>query len=214
MYTELTGNASFWATLLEIDRKLLDIAIDGACIYCGGALHLSHYPRKVRGLDAAADAWFGTRFSTCCGRCRRRHTPLSVRFMGRRLFAFVVVVLASMEAAASCASARTLKRWRTYWTEHLPCLAVWRLVQSRFVPGLEVEQLPKSLVERCEPTELEQSAQGLLRALAMLLPLSRWQGELTVFDGGLSKPVLTQSMLILGEYQGLLQIRSASELNS
>ena len=214
MYTEIVWNVSFWSCLVKIDQKLLELAIDRSCIHCGKPLHISHFPRKVRGLDAAAEPFFKNRFSTCCAHCRRRHTPLSVRFMGRRVYAFVVVILACMRALADAASPRTLGRWTTWWTQGLPCLAVWRLVQSRFVGGLQVERLPASLVERCEQQELQPSAQGLLRTLAMLLPLSRWQGQLTVFDSGISRPVLTQSMLIAAEYQDPLGQCRVPESNS
>ena len=49
-----------------------------------GPLHQAHYERKPR--DAPL-IWMEekSRFSFCCGHCRRRCTPASVRFLGRRV---------------------------------------------------------------------------------------------------------------------------------
>ncbi len=69
------------------------------------------------------------RFSLCCARegCRRRHTPPSVRFMGRRVYAGLVVVLVSamihglkpervqLLREALGIDRRTLERWRQWW---------------------------------------------------------------------------------------------------
>ena len=68
------------------------------CRYCGGPLHRGDYPRKPRGgLSPSAAEAFGRRFSLCCGRegCRRRATPPSVRFLGRRVYVGAVVIVAS-----------------------------------------------------------------------------------------------------------------------
>ena len=48
-----------------------------------GALHSATYPRKPHGLapELRADV---RRYSLCCCRCRRRVTPPSARFFGRR----------------------------------------------------------------------------------------------------------------------------------
>jgi hypothetical protein len=55
-------------------------------------LHRSDYDRKPRG----GPQW-EVRFSFCCAQegSRRRHIPPSVRFMGRRVYAGLVVVLVS-----------------------------------------------------------------------------------------------------------------------
>ncbi len=214
MYTEIVADASFLQVLLQIDRRLLEVAKKCGCAHCSSTLHISHYPRKIRGLSVDADPVFAVRFSLCCGHCRRRHTPPSVRFMGRRVYAFVAVIVACVQACIAAASVRSVRRWRRWWTERLPCLAVWKHVQSRFVPGIDVEQLPKALLDRCEPVAGQCSSQGMLRMLALMLPLSRSEGQSTIADGGLPREMLAQSMLIFGEYQDLLSIRSASELNS
>ncbi len=55
------------------------------CPGCEGPLHRGDYERKPRGaLVAAASEAFRVRHSLCCGWCRRRALPPSVRFLGRR----------------------------------------------------------------------------------------------------------------------------------
>lgn len=75
----------------------------GGCVVCGGALHRSNYPRKARGFGPGIDAEClagepgpDLRLSFCCERegCRTRHTPASVRFLGRRVYAAIFVVVA------------------------------------------------------------------------------------------------------------------------
>jgi hypothetical protein len=48
-------------------------------------------------MGRAAES-FDRRFSLCCGRegCRRRATPPSVRFLGRRVYVGAVVIVASV----------------------------------------------------------------------------------------------------------------------
>ena len=109
-------------------RDLTEEARLKGCLLCGGKLHRSDYDRKPRG----GPQW-EVRFSFCCAQegCRRRHTPPSVRFMGRRVYAGLVVVLVSAmihglkpERVQCLREAlgidrRTLERWRQWWLGHL-----------------------------------------------------------------------------------------------
>jgi hypothetical protein len=78
--------------LEKVDSDLTQETRLKGCLLCGGKLHRSDYDRKPRG----GPQW-DLRFSLCCAKegCRRRHTPPSVRFMGRRVYAGLVVVLVS-----------------------------------------------------------------------------------------------------------------------
>jgi TniQ len=78
--------------LEKVDVDLTEEARQQGCARCGGKLHRSDYDRKPRG----GPQW-ELRFTLCCARegCRRRHSPPSVRFMGRRVYAGLVVVLVS-----------------------------------------------------------------------------------------------------------------------
>jgi hypothetical protein len=104
---------------------------------------------------------FCLRHSLCCGRrgCRKRSTPPSVRFLGRRVYLGVVVLIASFWAHGLSAlkealpitgvPARTLERWGGWWREQLPRLPVWFDLRARFVPPPPTEAaLPWSLVNR------------------------------------------------------------------
>ena len=110
--------------LEKVDADLTEEARLKGCLLCGGKLHRSDYDRKPRG----GPQW-EVRFSFCCAQegCRRRHTPPSVRFMGRRVYAGLVVVLVSAmihglkpERVRCLREAlgidrRTLERWRQWW---------------------------------------------------------------------------------------------------
>lgn len=70
---------------------------------CGGPLRAGNFPRKPRGaLIAPAGEAFLVRFSLCCGRegCREHATPPSLRFLGRRVYLGVVVIVTSLVAQA------------------------------------------------------------------------------------------------------------------
>ena len=90
------------------------------------------------------------RFSLCCAKegCRRRHTPPSVRFMGRRVYAGLVVVLVSAmihglkpERVQRLREVlgidrRTLERWRQWWLGLFVESSFWREARARFMPPL------------------------------------------------------------------------------
>ncbi|WP_245731956.1 hypothetical protein [Thiocapsa roseopersicina] len=80
--------------LLHIDEDLAEAAREAGCPACGGTLHQADYPRKPRGCPEPWREAFATRRSFCCAQCRRRLTPRSVRFLGRRVYLGLIVVLA------------------------------------------------------------------------------------------------------------------------
>src|ERR1019366_8551756 len=133
MVEQLRLGREFFAFLTTIDEKIMLLVAAGRCSRCGGPLHRGDYERKPRGaLLAPAGAEFVTRFSLCCGRegCRKRATPPSVRFLGRRVYLGAVVILASaiaiavvMSSAAGRATGvppRTLRRWARWWRSSFP----------------------------------------------------------------------------------------------
>lgn len=86
----------FFVLLERIDQEIVRQVADGGCPRCDGPLHRGDYPRKPRGgLLARAGEAFNRRFSLCCGWCRARCLPPSVRFLGRRVYLEAVVVLAT-----------------------------------------------------------------------------------------------------------------------
>ena len=174
--------SGFWLVLLRIDEDLAEIARQKGCS-CGGHLHRANYPRKPRGgptKDLAEEyAW---RLSFCCERegCRKRVTPASVRFLGRKVYLGAVVVLvAAMRQGASPrrvrvlaelfdVDPRTIARWQVFWREQFPQTAFWRFERGRFLPMIQAVDLPRALLEvflRQAP-DPDQGWQRLLRFLS------------------------------------------------
>jgi len=159
MYHVLLRDASFWDFLFQVDEQLAEAACKAGCP-CGGRLHRASYPRKPRGGCANLPESYGHRLSFCCDRdgCRKRMTPPSVRFLGRRVFLGAVVVLvATMRQGPSPrrvrelsqlfgVDRRTIARWRDFWREHFPQTALWRLMRGRFIRRV-IAELPRAFFE-------------------------------------------------------------------
>jgi hypothetical protein len=79
--------------LEKVDADLAQEACQKGCLFCRGKLHRADYGRKPRG----GPQW-DRRYSFCCAEedCRRRRTPESVRFLGRRVYAGLVVALVTV----------------------------------------------------------------------------------------------------------------------
>ena len=78
--------------LIAIDREIAEATRKKGCD-CGGALHQSNYPRSPFGLSAEFRIAYEERFSFCCADCRKRTTPSSVRFFGRRWYPAPLLLL-------------------------------------------------------------------------------------------------------------------------
>jgi len=199
----LTGG-SVGRLLGHCDAELAEKCRLQGCLLCGGALHRAFYPRKPRGLFEAEWAE-SRRHSFCCGRegCRKRHTPPSVRFLGRRVYVGVVVVLVSaLRHGVTPArfevlreklgiDRRTAERWRRWWLEEFSTSRVWRAARGCFKAAFSETRLPLSLCEAFGVEELEgwvagRGEQGerrnrLLNLLGFLSPLS---GSAHLFERG------------------------------
>ena len=153
----LLGDPKFFTLLLRIDHDLAEQVRAGRC-RCGGALHRADYPRKPRGGPPQVRAECASRLSFCCAVCRGRTTSMSVRFLGRRVYLGLAVVLQSARPGGPTAAAaarldlgvdrRTLGRWRTWWREQFPLTPLWCSACALVMPPLSVALLPASLVER------------------------------------------------------------------
>ena len=86
-------NSTIHLLLVKIDNDFAEDAIKAGCLFCGGKLHQADYPRTPHGLSEADAAHYQFRRSLCCGSCRKRHTPPSVRFFGRRWYVTSVFIL-------------------------------------------------------------------------------------------------------------------------
>jgi hypothetical protein len=182
LWQKLLRDSSFFLALLLFDRDLAERYRKEGCV-CGGKLHRAAYFRKPRGEPFGLPEGFCVRESFCCCRegCRRRVTPPSLRFLGRRVYLSAVVVVVSTmvdgitekRAAAMRelvgVSRRTLHRWRRWWRESFVRTEFWRVTRARFSPPVEEQRLPASMLERVgrrgEPS-------GVLVVLELLKPLT------------------------------------------
>ena len=182
MYHKLLTNPSFFPLLLKYDLDLAEQAREAGCP-CSGALHRSDYPRKPRGGPEDLGFVFTRRISFCCAEegCRKRKTPSSIRFLGRRVYLMVVVVLVSAmcqgisakrkkvlaEKIGACR--RTLERWQVWWRDAFVASAFWKKEKGRFTPPIPIDSLPGSLLERFNE---DVESINIRRALAFLSPLT------------------------------------------
>lgn len=174
---------NFHALLLRIDLDLVEQAQREGCPHCGGGLHRADYPRKPWRVSRQAERCYERRFSLCCERdgCRRRTTPGTVRFLGRRRYTAVMMILVSALShgvtkrrgerlrQALGVSRRTLTRWRQWWREAFVASPFWRTARTRLASALEPRPLPAALLEAFEGRSRRQR---LLELLLFLAPLS------------------------------------------
>ena len=164
----------------------VDLAAAGrapGCRGCGGRLHVANYERKPRcGPGAPPPEGFELRLSFCCGRegCRRRSTPPSVRFLGRRVYIGAVVVLVGAlrngptpKRSAELqrlfrVSARALDRWRRWWRETFPPSRFRTSLRGRLASPVDAETLPASLLDRLGGAETP----AVVALLRLLQPVS------------------------------------------
>jgi hypothetical protein len=108
LYQAVLADAKFHEQLLVFDRDLSVTARAAGCHLCGGALHSAQFARKPRGCPAGLSQAYGPRFSFCCAAdgCRKRMTPPSLRFLGRKVYLATVVTLIS-----ALLLARRLRAW-------------------------------------------------------------------------------------------------------
>ena len=155
----LLQDPRFFRLLLRIDRELAEQTRAQGCA-CGNVLHRGDYPRKPRGCLREVRSEFESRLSFCCSVCRKRTTSKSVRFLGRRVYLAMAVVLD--------VAARTLARWRSWWCEQFPLTALWRAQGARFMPAVPSAEIPGALLARFAGT----AAQALVRMLVFLCPMT------------------------------------------
>ena len=183
MYHDLPPTARLWSFLLAVDQDLAEETRKKACS-CGGRLHFANYLRKPRGTPVQLPEQERLRFSFCCDRdgCRKRVTPPSVRFLGRKVYLGAIVILVSAMrqgpsprrirelSARIGADESTITRWQTFWREHFPQTLFWTVARAGFISLGEIVCLPYSLVEaflgRHPPCE------GWIHLLRFLSPIT------------------------------------------
>lgn len=183
---KLLLNSSLYELLMKFDAALAEEARKKPCSRCGACLHRDQFPRKPRVPDTVVlPKAYKFRFSFTCASCDKRHTPASTRFLGRRIFLGVVVVLATAmqqgPAPWRCrrlrevlgVSTRTLKRWRTWWREVFAETVFWNEARSAFSPPVDATEAPFSLLERFVEND---DVSRLVALMRFLSPLSTPSG--------------------------------------
>ncbi len=175
-------DVKFFQLLFSFDQDLAEKARLTNCQFCGSKLHQGHFQRKPRGGPQDLDEECSLRFSFCCYECRKRLTPASLRFLGRRVyFGGIMVLISAMLWGASSrrlkklhelcgADSRTLKRWRQWWAETFIQTDLWKTISPRLIFSLvRIGPLPRQLLRIWKKMPLEAALQNVLQ---LLLPLT------------------------------------------
>jgi hypothetical protein len=181
MSSTLLMDAGLYGLLKKCDEDLAATMKGTRCRHCGGALHSARYRRKPRAVPDEVEREVHWRMSFCCAAdlCRRRATPPSLRFLGRRVYVSTAVVLISaMRCGATPTriqrlrelvgvSRRTVLRWQRWWRHTLPHTPFWRGASAVLHEPVDTADLPQSLLDRFEG-DPPQRLQALLRFIAPL----------------------------------------------
>lgn len=182
MYQTILSDASVYKLLLRLDEDLSAEARERGCS-CQGRLHSARYARKPRGVPQELQEAYSFRHSFCCAEegCRKRTTPPSFRFLSRRVYVSVVVVLltalghgatpsriATLREAVGV-SRRTFQRWREWWLRDFIRTPFWKSVCGQFASPVDKQTLPLSLLQVFRSQTDEEKTIHLLR---FILPLT------------------------------------------
>ena len=117
-----------------------------------------------------------------------------MRFLGRRVYLALAVVLVSGSRTASTPTGvrlgaelgvarQTLQRWQAWWREQFPKTPLWRAMCARFTPRVPEAQLPGELVTRFAG----RAPEALMRLLVWLSPVTVGRGQptaITLYEAG------------------------------
>ena len=162
MYQSVLADVRLFELLGRIDQDLAGVVQGKGCGRCGGRLDRADYARKPRGVPLELGAEHAVRRSFCCAAegCRRRATPPSVRFLGRRVYVgAAVIAITALDAGARGSearalrawlgvSARTLARWRRWWRDVFAASVFWRGARGQLRTPVPVHALPGALLRR------------------------------------------------------------------
>ena len=184
----MLADAGLYELLLRLDEDLARSTRERRCGRCGGRLDRADYARKPRGLPPELGAEYAMRLSLCCAAegCRRRATPPSVRFLGRRVYVgAAMIAITALDASARRGevrdlrawlglSARTLARWRRWWRAVFAESPFWQSARGQLRTPVSATALPGGLLQRFA---------GDLRA--QLIAGLRWLSPITTSAGAM-----------------------------
>ena len=159
MSHRFTFNSTFHRILVAMDREIAETTRHTGC-FCGGVLHFSNYPRSPAGLPAQFRLDYDTRFSFCCEDCRKRTTPPSVRFFGRRWHpAPLLTLISSLMISINdyrlaqikrhfgiSVTESSWKRWRRWWKEAFVGKRFWKQARGLIPEPKKPMNLPRRML--------------------------------------------------------------------
>lgn len=173
--------ASLITVFYRKDQEIAREAQLRGCPICKGKLDVANYPRKPRGVSFSEGE--EVRFSFCCRECRKRMTPASLRFLGAKVYFFLVVIQAVIEywqlASRQYASlfekygvsAQTINRWIIFWQKKVPQSKFYKQARGNFREPVPIISFPGSLLKVFEETAGRKEA-GIAKMVEFLSPLS------------------------------------------
>lgn len=181
MCLSLLNDPVFHNSLIAFDQLIAEQVRQDKCPSCGGNLHRAHYVRKPRGVPKGVHSDYVIRFSYCCGEegCRKRHTAPSMRFLSRKVYSSVVIILVFLlhsktdeskieelnQFLDTTLSVKTIRRWRHFWMNVVSQSHTWKRAAFTHVMA---QALPASLLAQFQHT----SKIPLVMALKWMLPLT------------------------------------------
>lgn len=179
MYIDILRDPRFYLVLYDIDVEIARKTQEQPCAHCNDVVDTSDYQRKPRGLPIESDERLSRRFSFCCRRdgCRRRLTPQSLRFAGRRVWVLTVILALSDTSESGMSRLisltkvprQTIRRWRQWWSHVFLNSQFWRQARARFIDSNDMRQLPGQILDTfwCPDREFDASFILALRFFAM-----------------------------------------------
>jgi len=159
MLSELLKKKSLFHCLYTIDKNTAEQYRKMPCPHCGGPLHFANYSRKPRGEPDGICEIFFIRFSLCCGKegCRHRIIPPSCRFLDRKVYWHVAILVIISEyqkkessifklAKRFNISRNTIARWIQFYQEIFPYRSEWQRIRGQVSALIKSNELPSSLV--------------------------------------------------------------------
>lgn len=156
MSQNFLSKSSFHAHLIKIDVELANSCIKKGCIYCSGKLHQADYPRSPMGMPQSFRDQYSQRISFCCVNCRKRTTPPSVRFFGRRWYPAPVHIFISIMTCGInkrrialikkyfgiMVRESTWRRWRKWWCDEFVVTRFWQAAKGQYPPSNKIIRGP------------------------------------------------------------------------
>lgn len=181
MYHPLLLNTIFYNSLFALDLQIAHQYQQSHCPFCGGKLHQAHYWRRPLGVPIDVCEDYRLRFSYCCANegCRKRLTTPSMRFVSRKQYSSVIILVIFMLKSKTdeskveelnrlldtSLSVETLRRWRCYWVNKVTQSHTF--TRAAFTHEIALS-MPSSLLSKFK----KNAEQSLELALKWLLPLT------------------------------------------